>query len=149
MKRKNPSSELQRTIKKIAHNAVNKPPDGTDRILSATATQSRLVLDMQAFECQPSVAGKKRKGYKAPLHQAIDVICSQLGQPDLESVLEFMGDEEKIDELYGRATIGIHVIEVNSDSGHIHYTQRDGMEKTASFKTIRNLISQFKTPHPD
>jgi hypothetical protein len=149
MKRKNPSRELQRTLNKIEHCATHEAPDSRDRILSATATQSRLVFDMQAFECQPSVAGKKRKGYKAALHQAIDVICSQLGQPDLKSVLEFMGDEEKIDELYGRATIGIHVIEVNSGSGHIHYTQRDGMDKTASFKTIRNLISQFKTPLPD
>jgi hypothetical protein len=149
MKRKNVSDELQRTTNKIMGNVVNQAPDSKDRILSATATQSRLVVDLQAFELQPSFAGKKKRGYKAPLHRAVDFICSQLSQADLKSVLEFMEDYEKIEELHGRMTLDIHVIEVDPDSRYIAYTQRDGREKKASFKTIENLISQYKVRHPD
>lgn len=120
-------------------------------MLSATATQSRLAFDLEAVEMQPSNAGRKRKGYKGPVRRTVNRICALLSYPDLESVLQVFEDQERIENMYEALTdrIDIHTVEVLRDSEKIKFTYRNGKEDTRKFKTIKNLIDQYKRTLPE
>lgn len=152
MKRRKNSGELQRTTEKIEHYILNPNPDGMDRMLSATGTQKRIALSLEALEAQSGKAGRQRKGYKAPLRHAIEKICRRLDSPALQSVLDALENEDLIDDLFGSRTdpIDIHLVEVSQGDETISFSLRNGKERTITFKTVRNLIAQYKKPsHPD
>lgn len=151
MKWQKSSEELRRTSEKIKYHIVNPSSDGTDRMMSAVATQSKIAFEIETIEAQPSNAGKKKEGYRAPLRRAVEMICGKLDRPDLESVLQILEDQDRIDDWYGLtpAAIDIHVVEVFRDSKKLRFSERSGREKTVSFKRIQNLIDMYKAELPE
>ena len=146
MKRKKPSDELKRTLRKIQIHASHPESESRHRILSATETQAGLALTIEAREDQPRQAGKKRTGHRGPLRCAIEKICGQFGEPNFDSALSFLQDNEAIEKMYEEGDIDIHNVEAYEDKEVIEYTLRNGKVEMKSFKRIKNLISEYLRP---
>jgi hypothetical protein len=123
--------------------------------------------------CSASHAGKARKGYRGPVTKAITRVCLDLEQDTLEISPRVILDILRQDSLYGPEAEGarikagvaepeksmvaelfeaglvdIRIQEVidsleNENKTKIRYRARDGVADEFTFKTVRNLVSEF------
>lgn len=147
MKRQELSGEVRRTAEKIKDCITNPTSNSADQVLSATDTQSGLVLSIERLEAQPSEAGKLRKGYRSPMRRAVNRIRAAKEPCDLERLLNIFekaaaGESEFMLDLLHSSTdpIKVTIQEVDRQKRWVYYSDSNGSEKKIAFKTLSNYL---------
>jgi hypothetical protein len=149
------AQELQRTVEKINHFIRNPAPDSEERMLSATATQKQLALDIHQLETQPSRAGQGRKGYRAPIRHAVARIRVARSGCDLKALLEIFEadthrdetgceEDDLMSDLRGQSSdpIKVKIQEVSRDDKVVYYKRLDnGREAKIKFHSLQNYLN--------
>jgi len=111
-----------------------------------------------------SSAGRKKKGYRGPLHRGIERLCRDLEHPDLVSLLQILENVELIEDQYESLSEPIDVHEFNlvevvwaehSDErdevvrkpvdGSVTYRERGNLKaKTIALASLNNILSQIR-----
>lgn len=153
-------SEMKRTTEKIRANSANAQNYSKEASESAAATQVKL-SDTYSYASKGryQAAGKKKAGHLSPLVEAINFACSHIVDLNLNNLLEFLSitfDDNDIpspnepiiaDEFHKleKSKFNIQITQIDHERSRIAYQVKNHQEiHTASFKRLRNIISEYK-----
>ncbi|MDH3672662.1 MAG: hypothetical protein OES46_16140 [Gammaproteobacteria bacterium] len=106
-----------------------------DVVASLPRPDAATRLIAEARKQAASLAGKKKRGIRKPLTEAVDKVCLAMDEPSLESVLEqLMHDEADFD-------YGVRVEEVGN---RVYYETRHGEKGSVSLGRLGNLIRECR-----
>lgn len=114
--------------------------------------------EAKAYRARQSITGKRKRGKEGALKRAVRT----LGDNDLAGLLEKLGDEDAVEDLYGSRSldsrIDVHDFEVsftegktkdaeqNRLQGYVTYTDRSLGPKKVSFGRLRNILNEVLPP---
>ena len=139
-------------LKAVKHSAGN--PQFSLRCLELMRETNEIENDEYlAQHFRQSAKAQQKAGQEGALKRAIRIICNIVGSYEIDAVLNYFDDPDRIDDLYGLETnannrIDIHTVERiddKKDRPAIQYNLRTKDKiKITTIETLKNLLRELK-----
>ncbi|MDH5232792.1 MAG: hypothetical protein OEY38_22270 [Gammaproteobacteria bacterium] len=93
-----------------------------------------------------SEGGKSKRGYEKPIKTTIKLICENTDCNTTKKILNFLSNEDDVDDLFYKLNqkILISNIDVDSQASRVYFTDLSGKQDRVSFDRIRKILIEIK-----